>query len=123
MRKIVGVGCLLAALACTDSSARGVSAPEGVVGRGGQVRSVAGGVPAIGQGIAGRPLGGAGTDSTLAIWTSPTTLGDAPAKINANGDLILRPGTGIIVLSADGTKCWRVAGEAITKLTPNCPTY
>lgn len=123
MRIIVGASLLIAALACTDSSARGVSAPEGAVTRGDQVRSIAGGVPAVAQGVAGRPIGGSGTASTLAVWTGSSTLADAPAKINANGDLILRPGTGIIVLSADGTKCWRVAGEAITKLTPNCPTY
>lgn len=123
MRIIVVASCMLSLAACADGSARGVSAPESAALQGGQVRSIAGGVPAVGQGVGGQPIGGSGTANMLAVWTSPTALTSAPAKIDANGDLILRPGSAIIVISADGTKCWRVAGEAITKLTPNCPTF
>lgn len=123
MRIAIGVSAILAVAACADGGARSVSAPERATSKVLQPRSIAGGIPASGQGLGGPPVGGEGTLNFLAAWTGPASLGNAPAKIDENGNLVLRPGSAIIVLSADGTKCFRIDGEAITKLTPNCPTF
>ena len=128
MRILSAVALMLGVVACNESGARGVSSPDAAAGPRDGSRALAG--PAYGRSEGnegdehgGRPVGGSGTIGRLAVWTSPSALGDAPAKIDANGDLVLRPGSAIILLSADGTKCFRLSGDALTKLTPNCPVF
>jgi hypothetical protein len=58
------------------------------------------------------------------MWLTPTTLGDAPMKVSPSGDVFVKPGMAIWVLSVDGSKCRRIAADVIqTYFAPNCPTY
>lgn len=66
---------------------------------------------------------GNGTPDFIPLWTTSSSLGDSIMKIGANGDLILKPGVSIIVISADGSNCWKFSGEGLKKLTPNCPSF
>lgn len=123
MRSLFIAASAFALCGCHDSETGGVNERAMPTAVGAKANAV-GGVPAANApGLGARPLSGSGTQNLLAMWTGETVLGNAPAKIDASGNLILRPGTAIIVISADGTKCWHIAGEAFTKLTPNCPTF
>ena len=113
---------LLTVVACGDDGDRNVSAPQNAVVQSGARKGLAGGVPANPAGQGGRPVDGSGTPGRLAMWTGPSTLGDAPIRIDANGDVVLMPGASLFVISADGTRCFQVGGESIVNhKVSGCP--
>jgi len=122
MRIPAMLGFMLTLVACNAQEDRQVAAPDRARA-GGQNRSLAGGNPGA-PGLTNRPLDGSGTPSVLPMWTTPTTLGDSPLKVAPNGDILMKPGRAIWVLSEDGSKCWRFSGQNLAKfLPPDCPTY
>lgn len=122
--RLQSLACLMfAAVACADGSARDVSAPETAVLRPGQQRGLANGPPATSPGLNGRPIDGSGTPGRLASWTGTSSLQDAPMRIETNGNIILKPGSSLFVLTADGTKCVEIRGDSmiIHKTATGCP--
>lgn len=81
------------------------------------------GPPISPPGIGGQPAQGTGTPGQLAVWLTQSSIGNAPIRVDENGNLLVRPGVAIILQNEDGTKCWRLSGDGFQKLTPNCPTY
>lgn len=123
MRFILTPVILLVAVACGGDDPSAVSTTQAPAQPVAQAQGVPGVAQAGGNGFGSRPINGSGTPGNLTAWTATDVLGDGPVKVADNGDLIVRPGTAIILTSADGTKCWRLSGEGFQKLTPNCPTY
>lgn len=115
----VSLACLiLVSAACSGDSA--VNAPGTARLHAGQSRS-ANGPPATAPGAAQRPVDGSGTPGQLALWLGNATLGDAPIRMDANGNLILKPGTSLFVPSADGTKCAEIRGASLWLHKSGCP--
>lgn len=123
MRIAVTFMVLLAFTACGDDEPSGVGTNELTPPPAAQARTTPGVPQGGGNGLGTRPLSGTGTAGNLTAWTGGNVLGDAPIRVADNGDLIVQPGTAIILTSADGTQCWRLSGEGFQKLTPNCPAY
>ncbi len=123
MRSYLAVVLVLGVVACDRSDARGPVAPSAMTTQGRRM-GLAGGPAVTPPGLSQRPLDGTGIDHVLPMWTGATTLGVAPLRIDVNGDVVLRPGVSIIVVSADGTKCRRISGDMITSQPPvgGCPT-
>ena len=111
------------AVACADGSARDVNAPETAALRPGQQRGIANGPPATSPGVGGRPIDGSGTRGQLAEWAGTSSLQDAPMRVDADGNIILKPGSSLYVLTADGTKCVQIRGDGMTihKTVSGCP--
>lgn len=109
------LACLaLTSIACVDGSARNVSAPESAVLLPGQQQRMANGPPTFSPGLGGRPIDGAGTPGRLASWATTSSLQDAPMRIDVTGDIVLKPGISLYVLTADGTKCVQIRGDGMT---------
>ena len=69
---------------------------------------------------------GSGTPNFIPLWIATSTLGNAPAKTDANNNLIMAPGTSLYILSPDGTKCLQLTGETMTflhKVGIPCPSF
>lgn len=124
MRRIALVGLMALVAGCTSAEGANGTAPDRMTAVTGPRRTLAGGIPAAAAAAAGaRPIDGSGTTGVVPTWTAPTSLGVSPLRIDANGDLVLRPGAAIIVVSADGTKCYRIGGESIVHaVAGGCPT-
>ena len=119
--RIASLACLLVlTIACSEGDAPAVNAPESGRLQTGQFRS-ANGPPATLPGQAQHPVTGAGTPGQLALWFGNSTLTDAPIRVDASGNLILKPGTAIYVISADGTRCFEIRGEFIRNNREGCP--
>lgn len=85
-------------------------------------------------GIGGN-VSGNGTTNFIPIWTTGSSLGDSIMKIDGSGNLIFKPGKGIILISPDGTsKCRKIvvlnAGDPTPKsiigvhiLNISCPPF
>lgn len=71
---------------------------------------------------AGDGISGSGTTNFIPIWTTGSSLGDSIMKIDNDGNLILKPGSSIIVTNQDSSKCFIITGNFITK-GPPCPPF
>lgn len=119
--RISSMACFLVlTIACSEDGARAVNAPEGGKLQTGQRRS-ANGPPVNLPGQTQHPVTGSGTPGQLALWFGNSTLADAPIRMDANGNLILKPGTALYVISADGTRCFEIRGEFIRNNREGCP--
>lgn len=68
---------------------------------------------------------GQGTPGTVAAWSDVRTLGNSPIRVDANGDVVLKPGAALYLISADSTKCIKITGSEITFPSMSggsCPT-
>lgn len=75
---------------------------------------------------AGDGVSGNGTPNFIPIWATGSSLGDSIMKIDANGNLILKPGSSIIVTNSDSSKCVMISGGSITyiyKFGIPCPSF
>lgn len=74
----------------------------------------------------GAPVQGDGTPGVVPVWTGARSLGDAPIKIDSDGNVILRPGASLFLVTEDGTKCIQINGAFMTfpyKAGLPCPTW
>lgn len=121
MQRSTVVILVLAVLGCGDRSLDRLTSAEAATTAVYSFEQVPPNIP----GNPGRPGGfvrGTGTPGLMPVWTSSTSLGDSPIKIDASGNVILRPGSALFIVSADGSSCWRITGESITKVAP-CPSF
>jgi hypothetical protein len=46
---------------------------------------------------------------------APDSLGSSPIKVDANGDIILPPGTNIYIPNADASECIRIGNGSVNR--------
>lgn len=121
MRAFVLAGLAMVLASCGERGAFEVGGPESAQLAGGQRRSAAASVNP--PGLGGRPVDGTGTSGRVAQWGSTTQLTDAPIRIDSAGNVLLKPGSSLFVIAADGSRCVEIAGDHMTmhKTTAGCP--
>lgn len=104
---------------CGDRSLGGVTSPDAA-------RTAAFSFGQVPPGNPGQPGGlvrGTGTAGLVPLWISPTSLGDSPIKIDASGNVILRPGISLYILNADESDCIQITGDFIRLDGAICPSF
>ena len=71
---------------------------------------------------------GNGTPNFVPLWVTNSSLSDSNMKIDDNGNIILKPGSSIFILSMDGSKCIQLSGQSLTiykepPLPPPCLSF
>lgn len=66
---------------------------------------------------------GTGTLGQVAAWADTDSIGDAPIKITAEGDVVLPPGASLWIINATETDCIQITGDQIRTEPGNCPSY
>lgn len=71
-------------------------------------------------------VSGSGTAGFITQWVTNSSLGDATAKVKENGDIILKPGISLFLLSDDGLRCIKITSDGFTllhRLGLPCPSF
>ena len=113
---------VLAVLGCGDRSLDRLTSAEAATTAVYSFEQVPPNIP----GNPGGPSGfvrGTGTPGLVPVWTSSTSIGDSPIKIDASGNVILRPGISLFILNADGSDCVQITGESIRISGAPCPSF
>lgn len=124
MRKAPAGFLILTLLACGDADTtdqRTIAGPGTAATFGHTVSA-----PAENAAVQGSLVRGEGTPGLVPVWTSTSSLGDAPIKIDAEGNVILKPGSSLFLVTEDGSKCIQITGGFITfphKAGLPCPTF